>query len=384
MLMIMKDNLSIEKNSYILNRSKVFLFDSYLGEAYSFGYDKESEKNFYNIVISKDKKDSFFQCSVDDFRSKTVPILDLSIPIELPSQLSTNWISGPASLEVTFPLSYETEVDFCAGARLEVELDIINWNEVYSVKSFFNKYESRFNKKRNGWNGGFSRAKSNDSDLVTLGCAIFDCTKNMGEICEMLVSKFFDLIEQTQEEINVEMEGASVTRFFNFPAEIKEPCEQYLIYFSKFLEDIGINATSSIEEKVNGVLFTVKPKDSVEALSMIKNALNIYLSLPEIPDLDKYASLNNDVGVRQLVSNIHYLKSQLLLCQSMIQMKDATISALNLANYQQKVLLEEHSTASKNEEKVLNEIITINEYEGKGFKLNLPKLFRMIKRKFKR
>lgn len=111
--------------------------------------------------------------------------------------------------------------------------------------------------------------------------------------------------------------------------------------------------------------------------------MNIYLSLPEVPDLE-IASLNfNDIGVQQLKANIFHLKSQLLLAKSIIQAKDAAIESLSFTNYQQKLLLDSNDKKAANEETALNGLIKINEYKSKGLSFNLPELFRRIKRKLK-
>jgi len=63
-----------------------------------------------------------------------------------------------------------------------------------------------------------------------------------------------------------------------------------------------------------------------------------------------------------------------------MQNNDATIESLKFTNYQKTILIESH--LNKNEEKTLDGLLTINEFEGKGYKVNLPELFRRMKRYF--
>src|SRR6185437_3359491 len=70
---------------------------------------------------------------------------------------------------------------------------------------------------------------------------------------------------------------SSLVAWFDFPAPIKTACEQYLVYFVQFLEDLGIKANSEIKEDAGRVLFSITPVDGQSALGRIKEALEIYL-----------------------------------------------------------------------------------------------------------
>ncbi len=167
---------------------------------------------------------------------------------------------------------------------------------------------------------------------------------------------------------------------FSFPQEIKQACEQYLIYFSKFLQDLGIEVVSKIDSQTKTTFFTVIPLDSGEALINIKKLLDIYLSIPQTNDLETYSLNYNDVSVQQLMANVYHLKSQLILANSIIQNKDATIESLKLTTLHQNLIID--SKKSTNEEKAIDGLVTIGEFEWKGLKVNLAEVFRRLKRKF--
>jgi hypothetical protein len=69
-----------------------------------------------------------------------------------------------------------------------------------------------------------------------------------------------------------------------FPPAIRTACEQYLLYFVQFLEDLGVSATAEIKEDAKRVLFSVTPTDGCAALQQIREALEVYLKLPEMPE----------------------------------------------------------------------------------------------------
>jgi transcriptional regulator with XRE-family HTH domain len=73
---------------------------------------------------------------------------------------------------------------------------------------------------------------------------------------------------------------ASLITRFDFPEEVREACIQYLVYFTRFLKEAGIEATSEVLQKAGQTLFTVTPTDATVALSKIREALDIYLQIP--------------------------------------------------------------------------------------------------------
>jgi hypothetical protein len=52
----------------------------------------------------------------------------------------------------------------------------------------------------------------------------------------------------------------SLFTLFYFPPAFKNACQQYLVYFAQFLEDMGINANAQMNEDAGRVLFGITPK----------------------------------------------------------------------------------------------------------------------------
>jgi hypothetical protein len=172
-------------------------------------------------------------------------------------------------------------------------------------------------------------------------------------------------------------------------------CEQYLLYFVQFLQDLDISATAELQEQARGVLFTVTPQSGPEALERIREALEVYLRMPQNPDFDTEVSCHPDIAVQQYASNVFHLRSQLALAQAVLETKNATIEALQAANLQYKQLLSANPQSqgqlagsgagnTQGDETILGGTVAITKYKGKGFEVNLPLIFRMLKRTFKR
>jgi len=177
----------------------------------------------------------------------------------------------------------------------------------------------------------------------------------------------------------------SLVTWFYFPAPVKAACEQYLVYFIQFLEDLGIKANTEIKQYAGRVLFSVTPEEGSRALKKIREALEVYLNLPRNPEFNTVGEQFTDLAAVQLRSQVFFLQSQPELANATIQAKDAAIQALNFTVFQQKQLLiddqKHESPSDKNEEPILLDTIHLTEYEGKGFRIDLPTI-RRLKRSF--
>lgn len=167
---------------------------------------------------------------------------------------------------------------------------------------------------------------------------------------------------------------------FNFPHKYKDVFTQYLIYFGKFLEDLGLNAEVSVHNKEEKTLLRIIPENEGEAYDVIHSALATYLSIPSFDfktTISSKLNLEDSIKLQQLVSNVEHLKSQLRLAESTILMQKTHIENLSLgpANTEPRVL------PSK---EIIDywepvEGIRIKQYKGKFFDVDLPLFVKKIK-----
>lgn len=362
--------IELEKVKPGEDKYTVFLDSEAVGCTYIWSWKKE--KN-YSIYVDSDKLEKVFKYKISEF-DETIESLEL--PFKFKGNHNFDWIlSGRTIIRFT---DYFDEI--APFAYLEVQADTDNWEKPFSLMRMVDSLENLCIKTES------VAFHLEDPEVINNGFGIkqelTDRNKNICDVYEKILETFNGLISDTISSLLVEARQNSITSVFNFPKNIQVPCEQYLVYFSKFLEDLGLNAKTTIETEAQSTLFTVTPEDPSQALSQIRDALNIYLSLPEMPDVELSSKNYNDIGVQQLISNVYHLKSQLILAHSIIQAKDSTIENLSVINYKHKVLLESADKEKSNQEEILNGLITVSEYKGKGFKINLPELFRLIKRKF--
>jgi hypothetical protein len=153
-----------------------------------------------------------------------------------------------------------------------------------------------------------------------------------------------------------------------------------------------LEATAELRHEAEQVLFAVTPTNKEEALDKIRAALETYLQLPANPMSDAL-NIEQEIAVQRLAANIDHLKGQLRLAHAMIQAKDATIQAHQLTIRQQQHLLSGEiiiesmknvtpKPEERDKEDVLGGIAEITRYQGKGFNVNLPEIYRRLRRLF--
>jgi hypothetical protein len=256
-----------------------------------------------------------------------------------------------------------------------------DWNKPYSIWQFAATLNTIIERSNHT-----CKYYQEDEDFVTNGFGIqfpIEIKNIMDSDVKDALSLTEQILQETKTLLIETIDTDVLTTFFSFPESIKTACKQYLIYFAQFLMDLGIDAETEINEESNKTLFKVIPKNKGESLEKIKIALETYLNAPEIGNLDAL-NISNDIAVSQWQSNIFHLKSQLMISQSIIQLKDATIQSLQLSNFEYKNLLEAEKSENKgkDEEEIIKGVVSVNKYEGKGFSINIPEIVRRLKRKF--
>jgi hypothetical protein len=199
------------------------------------------------------------------------------------------------------------------------------------------------------------------------------------------------LHELTEASLSEKLFSESVVVQFDFPEEVRVPCEQYLIYFVQFLKDLGVEATAELQHEAKGVLFAVTPTNKEEALSKIREALQTYLRLAASPISD-LSTLDYEIAIQRLISEVQYLQSRITLARAELQFKDATIqtqqAAITYLNALNKEVMVESlkrvtpQSNAKDTEEVLGGIVEITKYEGKGVNVNLAEIFRRLRQLF--
>lgn len=214
----------------------------------------------------------------------------------------------------------------------------------------------------------------------------FDIKTALSKDLNFLSYKHEEVKKQLRRRFSITNKG--LIEEFDFPPDIRVECEQYLIYFSKFLKEIGISASSAINNEATGkTLFSVVPDDKNQALSQIREALDIYLNLPRNNSISPM-NPTLDLASQQLAANIYHLKSQLLLANAVIQQKELTIENQTRLIHQQSIAndilvksLQKHNE-EEDTEGLVGEMVKVKKAEWEFIELDLPEMLRWLKSKF--
>lgn len=201
---------------------------------------------------------------------------------------------------------------------------------------------------------------------------------------------FQRLHEKTERSLASAISQESLLMYFDFPDEVKVPCEQYLLFFTQFLKDLGVKVNTSLTENAGQVLFTVTPTDKTEALDNIRSALDVYLHLPSSPVSD---SINESIAVQRLEANILRCRSDLKLAAAELQANETTIEAQRVIINVQKAMLSGEILADsmkdvtpkpEDKEHLIDGVVALSVYKEKGVEINLGELLRRLKQVFKK
>lgn len=215
----------------------------------------------------------------------------------------------------------------------------------------------------------------------------------IGELLDIWHPPIVKLVSQIERDLAARARPDSLVALFDFPPEVRTPCEQYLLYFVEFLHDVGVEAQADVSHDAGRVLFSVTPQDGAHALDRIREALEAYLELPAASDLGDMASFGADPRVQQLVANIQHLRGQLYLAGAALQLKNATIAQLSLGrgggshtaltgDVVQTSLkaIDVPGRLRDDVEEVIPGLVKLSEFKAKGVSINLAELYRRLRR----
>lgn len=281
-------------------------------------------------------------------------------------------------------------VEFCFSIQrkdfpcVEIKLcpNFEEWANPYSIAEYAEAIERVI---KAGWRRGASFYLADESPCGGFGLRYRLTATSRKAIVRDVITKYVQMMKEISEAAEKILVASarrnSLTTFFSFSPAIRTACEQYLLYFIQFLDDLGIKADAEIKEDAQRVLFSVSPADGPTALVQVREALDLYLQLPGMPDSVTSTLTHPNVASQQLQANIFHLKSQIMLAQATLTAKDATIEALQLSNFQYQQIITSFPK-SKDREALLGDSVHVTKVETSGLSIDLPLMLRKLKRRF--
>lgn len=339
-----------KRPSYLPDTKYLLFHDGELLERITVEADDNDHKGFYKIETSH------------NYETKYILGFTLNDFVHFASRIilrNANFIEGFNWRIEIMPQIKTSEILFNLAPNLEF------WNYPYSFSEYKESFLEIFNKlNRFNFYSYYNYNLVNSSSLSLRAEHDF---KNKSFFEEL--DKFKDLLIEVHVKVaDLLTKNSKLYFYFNFPNDVKAFCEQYLLYFVKFLQDLGISATSDLKEEAEKVLFSVTPTDDVEALDKIREALAVYLNLPSSPVV--YDESIPSMRLKQQIDNLqHALKMSEMeyrLAQRVIESQDKIIQQKDSTIEQQSKILE----------KLTDKAVMINSAENKE---ELEELFEGVK-----
>ncbi|GIO04757.1 hypothetical protein J31TS6_07850 [Brevibacillus reuszeri] len=357
------------------------------------GTDGETSKLFINgIDVTKHEDIRFYWSNV--FKKFFLTVFDPELT-EIITEMSIKDIPKELARFTIAPLEffddgYEIEIvedEMMSILKFRYYWDWEQWKKPYSIQEFANIMEKLLPEYQEQ---GLSWVQ--EDEIITNGCHIRYVISNntqlaMKDILEGIEPVLKEILERAYAYLYSKTSSESLVSIFNFPPQVQTVCEQYLIYFAEFLKDIGIEATVNLNSEAGKLLFSVTPASNNDALEQIKRALDVYLQLPVSIGNANYVQFEYDLKVQQLIANVQHLNSQLRLSQALAQAQQVTIQNQQVTIAQQQQFIDATilqqalvSNEIEDKEEILGGAVSITKYQGNGFEVNIPNIFRWTKR----
>lgn len=326
------------------------------------------------------------------FNDESIQVLSSQRLSDLPKVIEQLQIGNRLRL---FPSDIRTNVALIRDAsgffklRLINIFEVENWKRPWSVAEYMAAAKLIVDQEKElglRWDG--------DADIIfDTGFSLLTAVaEDMSSTIEGTALSYNDVVQRlhelTVDSLQAKLPRESVVMQFDFPEEVRVPCEQYLLYFAQFLRDLGVSADTALTHEAGQVLFTVTPEDKEQALDNIRAALEVYLHLPSSPVSD---AGRDEIVILRLNSELQSLQSKLSLARAEIQMREVAIQLqkVTIAQLTGEVVVQSIKDVTpkpkdKEKEELLGDIVSLVPIKGKGFEVNLPELLRKLKQLFKK
>lgn len=339
--MINQDKVQIHKKFGVEEPNYQLLIDGYIvndvkvGENYK---DSLGLPNYYIISKTRDSLQQLADLTLNNLRTARVESIKLA-----------NWVKWEGfNISVSFHPEFKSKQ--CIQFEVEFEPDLVNWNFPYSYNTYYEIFRNTWEKEIDK-NPLFGVGGKKDKFMPVVKAILNDLS--LREEIENNIKQFAEIHIKTLSQLKELQFENSLLTSFNFPEAFKVPCEQYLLYFAQFLQDLGINATSDLKEEAGKVLFSVTPTDDVEALDKIREALAVYLNLPASPIVydESFAAMR----LQQQVENLQH--SQKMAARE-IQLAEKLLVAQSDVLREKDIIISQKDSTIEQRDKIIEKILS--------------------------
>lgn len=312
------------------------------------------------------------------------PLIELALHLEsLNLPYMPTWCDHISSFLVTF-----TSVDEGPSTIMLIfDFEPEGWAAPWSIHQYCTEVMAAVDE--SGYEGlQYFKDQQYFSEDFGLTCTVTNWHGSLQDELNYWAARLTPLMEEVHSRLSFKAGQNTLVNIFEFPPDVETACQQYLVYFGQFLADLGIEASIGLSREARRILFSVTPADPNQALQTLRDALQVYLQLPNDAELRQQLQASSEIAALQLSSNVLHLQSQLQLYAAVLEAKNQTIEALRVENY----LLKQVPTstlppctpipAKSDAEPLIPNLVSVKDVEIKGVVIHLPELMRRLKRRF--
>jgi hypothetical protein len=244
-----------------------------------------------------------------------------------------------------------------------LKVDVGKWTEPFSIPEYVNKYIEIIKMSEDPT----FELKSSDKTSFSIYTKFLPDNferKSINDEIQNNLRVLKKCHEKTISELSVLVSNKNIQTLFYFPEQIRVFCEQYLLYFAQFLQDLGINTTANLKEEAGKVLFSITPNDDFEALDKIREALAVYLNLPDSPIIydDSFAAMRLQQQIENLQHSQKMTARELQITEKILIAQSGTIQEKNTIIAQKDSVIAQQNKVI---EKITSPSIMIDSVENK-------------------
>ncbi|MFL9812243.1 hypothetical protein D7241_03170 [Stutzerimonas sp. VN223-3] len=173
--------------------------------------------------------------------------------------------------------------------------------------------------------------EDNDGYLDIFFSFNFQPKITISEAAETINKHIDELQNKASDNIQTLDSTDKIIARFNFSTGVETSCTRYLVYFIEFLRDLGIDSNSTVTRRGHETLFSIEPTDKDTSLRTIKEALVIYLSLPELepPLASNHQEPIIQLKLEKLISEVTNIKSENRVQAALLSLQTEKITNLS-------------------------------------------------------
>ena len=273
----------------------------------------------------------------------------------------------------------------CLYLTLGVVINHIEWAQPFKMRDFYKELSNQ--SKILGVN---AEAKVDDGE----GCDYIDFTMTLNhgcinEVIDDFVKRASSLMLKVLNDMARSTSDSMFSRVFSFPEDYKFICCQYLMWFGEFLSGLGIQAEVSTKDEGGGyIVFSTAFENNEILMSKVESLFYEYICLPYcdyLPSNDSSASVEEKLVRNTLLAQVEHFKSQILLKDSIIEVKNIAIDmlkgdirSLEESNEEKKILID--GLSNSNEISILNGAVKFGDIKKFGITFSPKKFGRLFKK----